>query len=70
MEQNCKLGNRHTHKYSQVIFDNEAIAIRCKKMNFSKTDARKIWTSIQKKISIKNLQFSQKKTQNELETEI
>ena len=36
MEQNCKLGNRHTHKYSQVIFDNEAVAIQCKKMSFQK----------------------------------
>lgn len=68
MEQNCELGSRHTHKYNQVIFDNEAKAIQCQMIKFSKTGARTIWTSIQKKISIKNLQFSQKKTQNELET--
>ena len=68
MEQNCELGNRHTHKYSQVIFDNEAKTIQCKRIKFSKTGVRTIWTSIQKNMSIKNLQFSQKKTQNELET--
>lgn len=49
MEQNCELGSRHTHKYNQVIFDNEAKAIQCQMIKFSKTGARTIWTSIQKK---------------------
>ena len=36
MEQNCELGSRHTHKYNQVIFDNEAKAIQCQRIKVFK----------------------------------